>query len=665
MPRTREQDLKRKAELSLSIRDIGYIESVKDEYLIIKKYYEFDLKGFLIFFYPEKYYRPFSEDQEKFIKDTEAKILKGGDEAVGMPRGEGKTTTIIGASSWALAYGHRRYPTVIGANKPLASNIMSGIKNFFDANPRMALIFPEMCAPCVALEGLSQRAKGQISNGETTDISWKGDKVVFAQMYRKDPEKYMERGMGAVVESRGMTSGVRGMQTTLRDGTVIRPDFVFLDDPQTRESARSPTQCDERESLINSDIAGLSGIGKKLSMIMAVTVICQDDLADRCLEKWQSVRAKALYDFPDAHKTLWAEYIELYREWKKKGIEQEESNKFYLEHREELDKGARVGNEYRLNEGEISALQNIYNYIADYGEASFYSELQNEPRDNATQPYDISPQLILTKCNGHERTVIPDDCNYITCGIDINHYALNWGMLGVKYDMTSYIIDYGQYPKRKALWTPESKETAENAIYNGVVNLCRELVANNPALKIIVVDGNYATDTVYRVVNTLNQTVPNLKFVVGRGVSSERYSVPSNKSKLYQTGYECFLAKGDRGDHIVFNSHYWHKHLQTSFLLEVGSRSSISLYGQIGTDHRLIANHICADKLIEVDKKMTNKGEVEIYKWTKRPGEHNDLSDGLVMGLVGASVYGADVLNNKLVEQVRRKRKRKIGSLTI
>lgn len=648
-----------------TLRDIGDIPRCDTKYLIIKKAYEQDLKGFLLFFHAEKFYRPFSKDQLKFIEDIESKILHGGTEAIGMPRGEGKTTIIIGACDWALSYGHRRYPAIIGASKPLADNIMNGIKTCFDSNDKKLAVFPEMCFPCYKLEGLSQRATGQLSNGEPTNILWKTDKVVFAQFTRDGMDEYLEKGMGSVVESRGMTSGVRGMQYTLKDGSVIRPDFVFLDDPQTRESAKSPTQCDERESLINSDIAGLSGIGKKLSMLCACTVICQDDLADRILEKWQSVRAKALYEFPNEHKKLWKEYIEKYRDWRKKGIEQDEGNKFYKKHRKKMDKGAVVGNEHRVNDGELSALQSIYNYISEYGEASFYSELQNQPRDNASQLYEINAQMILKRCNGYERTVIPEECNYINAGIDVNHYALSWAVSAVKGDLTGYGIDYGQYPKGKELWTPDSPMIAEDAIYQGVMNCSKELIKRHPHLKLIVIDGNYATDTIYRVVKQMKQSIPAVMFLVGRGVPSERYSEPDNKNLIINKGYECILRNSQRGEHIIFNSHYWHMHLQKAFFLEVGMKGSYSFWGEAGTDHRVIANHICADRLTDMEIKPTAKGGVEIYKWVKRPQDKNDLSDAVVMSLVGASIFGARADAREAPKVYKKKPRRRVSSISI
>ena len=650
--RSREDDNTRKSQANKSARNIGYIPSCEPKDVVIKGRYMYDLKGFLQYTYPEKFYRPFSDDQETFIQDTQEAILKGGMEAIAMPRGDGKTTIIIGACTWAIAYGHRRYICIIGADAGASEKLIDGIKVCFDSNHQMIKLFPELCIPCKALEGLSQRATGQLYQpfkddeltAEPTHIKWKNDHICLPQIVRdeKHIEKFMEFGIGAVIESRGLTGRLRGMQQTLANGEVIRPDFVFLDDPQTRESAKSPTQCNDREDLIKADVAGLAGIGKPLAMLMACTVICKNDLAERMLDEWRSVRAKALYEEP-VNKELWDEYIELRKKAKKKGTEEKECNKFYKKHRKELDEGARVGNPHRKNDNELSALQHIYNYITDNGMGSFQSELQNEPLESTAVLYEINPNIILDSFNNYKRLEIPEDCHYVIGGCDVNYYALNWGLCAVKRDFTTYVIDYGQYPKGKVLWEAGRNETAEQAIYNGIIETYKQLCKRNPEMGEFLIDGNYATDTIYRAVAHINKNKTswglNCRAHVARGVSSHKYSLPNSTTNIVNQGYECHLSKTkSRGEHIIFNSHYWHMHLQKGFLIEHGYTGSVSLYGDQHTDHRVIANHICSEKLIDVEFKNGK----EIYTWTDAK-EHNDLSDAVTMALVGASIYGADV----------------------
>jgi hypothetical protein len=620
-----------------SARDVGRHTASKK--LKEKRKLKKRLIWFLKIIFPLKFFRPFSKDQKEFIADLQKAIIHGGELCCALPRGEGKTTIIVGAIIWAILYGYRKYLAVIAAEQGEANKILEGIKIEMTSNEKLKSLFPEACHYISKLESLSQRATGQLSDGKPTHIKWKTDHIIFPQV--KMNKKYLEVCSGAVIEARGLTGRIRGMHQDLIDGRTIRPDFVLLDDPQTRESAKSPQQCTDREDIINADVMGLAGIGLPIAAVMAVTVICENDLADRFLNKWQSTRGKALYDIPEEHDKLWKEYIELRRKVRKEGKDKQrkESNAFYRKHKKKMDKGARVGNKHRLNKGDVSALQAVYNYIADNGFNSFWSELQNDPQSATSQVYEINLTIILSRTNGHGKNVIPEGCHFINAAIDVNYYALNWGIAAITNQLASFGIDYGRYPRGRNLWDDSMENiTAEQAIYDGVIDLVKTLHARQPELKLVGVDGNYATDTVYRAVEYLERILP-IRVLVFRGVGSEKYSLPYSQKNLINKGYECHLSQSQRGPNVIFNSHYWHMHLQKGFLLNPGSPGSFSFWGDNNTDHRTVANHILADKLTDIQ----SKGGKEIHKWVKRPGDRNDLGDAFTMTEVGASIFGADI----------------------
>ncbi len=118
------------------------------------------------------------------------------------------------------------------------------------------------------------------------------------------------------------------------------------DDPQTDESARSISQCQQRESILAGAVLGLAGPGHKISGIMPCTVIRPGDMADRILNRdhhpsWQGERTKMVYAFPTDTK-LWDRYAELRAE----GLRNEDggvaATEFYRRHRKEMDAGAQI-----------------------------------------------------------------------------------------------------------------------------------------------------------------------------------------------------------------------------------------------------------------------------------------------------------------------------------
>jgi hypothetical protein len=117
----------------------------------------------------------------------------------------------------------------------------------------------------------------------------------------------------AVIAVTGITGRIRGMKFKRPDGKSVRPDLIIPDDPQTRESAKSPSQCDEREKILCGDVLGLAGPTTKISVLMPMTVIQPGDLADRMLDRekhpeWQGERTKLIYEWPEAWETLWQQY---------------------------------------------------------------------------------------------------------------------------------------------------------------------------------------------------------------------------------------------------------------------------------------------------------------------------------------------------------------------
>ncbi len=119
---------------------------------------------------------------------------------------------------------------------------------------------------------------GQLYKGKRTQIGWTAKEVVL-------PTIEGSSASGAIIKVAGLTGRIRGMKFKRPDGRTVRPSLVVLDDPQTDESARSLSQCANRESILAGAVLGLAGPGKKISGIMPCTVIRPGDMADNILDR--------------------------------------------------------------------------------------------------------------------------------------------------------------------------------------------------------------------------------------------------------------------------------------------------------------------------------------------------------------------------------------------
>jgi hypothetical protein len=412
----KERSAQRRRDLSRSGRDIGELPAVVNAER--KQRAERDFRLFCEQYFPQIFYLPWSPDHLKVVAKIEQAVLEGGLFAMAMPRGSGKTSLCETACLWALLYGHREFIALIGSDEKHASDeMLDSIKSELENSDLLLEDFPDVVFPIRALEGIHQRARGQLYQGSQTHIGWTAQEIVLPTI----PDS---KASGSIICVSGITGRIRGMKHKRIDGSSIRPSLVLIDDPQTDESARSPSQCATRERILAGAILGLGGPGCKIAGLMALTVVYPDDLADGILDRdkhpqWQGERTKMVYSFP-TNEGLWTQYAELWRD----GMQAERgigaATEFYRTNREAMDEGAKVAWPERHNSDELSAIQHAQNVKLDRGDAAFYAEYQNEPlpEEHADDEL-LKAEQIAAKTNGLARLAIPIGCTQLTMFVDI------------------------------------------------------------------------------------------------------------------------------------------------------------------------------------------------------------------------------------------------------
>jgi len=624
---------------------------------------EENLELFLKTYMPISFSRPFSDDQKHAILRIQESALKGGTFAEAMPRGSGKTTTIEGATIWFMLYGHRRYTVIIGSDQRHADDILRDIKTELECNSMLFDDFPEVCAPIEAIDGKAQRCASQTVEGVRTRMSWKTDKIVF-------PEVYDSKCGGHVIQSRGITSGVRGLKYKSADGD-IRPDFVILDDPQTRDSATSTTQTATREKVIFGDVMGLAGHDKKISAVMPCTVIRKGDLADKFLDRevrpeWQGHRTKLIYAWSE-NEELWEKYKDIWKEGLRSGDGIEASTEFYRENREAMDKGCVIANDALYDkECELSAIHHAYNLLYSVGFDAFMAEYQNEPTDSAASLYDLSAKIILEKCGNIPRNAVPETSDILVAFTDINHYALSWTVVSFETDMTAHVVNYGKFPERGNLVEKNDNELTRNKkIFAGLKALGTKLESmsfmkgtNSVALNGFLIDRGYAADAVYSYIRSARHGFPVL---AARGYASNKYS-PTTRGTIGKPREECHVSKSQKGQFIAFNADFWREVMQKAWLPEQGSPGGISIFGSKAEMHRDFADEICCEYLLEkvIGERYT------LYKWGYAVGGRNDYGDAVYGCYVGAAaLFGLSPSGKRRYykKKVKRGKKMRIGRI--
>lgn len=637
---------------------------------------EKNLKLFCKTYFSEVFCLAFSKTHKYVINRLQHTAIKGDQMALAMPRGSGKTSIMSVAAIWAILYGYQKFIVIIGSSSSRAMELMEDIKIWIETNELLFEDFPEVCYPIRKLERITHRQRGQKHQGKPTRIDWAGNKLRF-------PVIDGSLSSGAVISASGMSgSDIRGQKALAPDGSVIRPDFILIDDPQTRETAASPTQCAKRESIISGDVLGMAGPGKKIAAFCACTVISQGDLADRILDRklhpeWHGERYKMLIKEPTNSK-LWEEYAEIYRDEQRNDGDGSIANEFYRQNRKAMDAGAEVYWEDRYLPDELSALQNAMNIrIRDV--AAFASEYQNEPITDDIGEDMLTTDEIASKFNKINKDVVPTGAEHITAFIDVQKEVLFYAVCAWHDDFTGYLLDYGTYPDQKTrnIDLQKIKNTISHnqkgkgfeGAMNATLQELTTILATNRyiteqgqsmAIKLCLIDANWgeSTDIVYNVCQR-SEHANILMPAHGVYVGATRTPFSEYKRKRGErvgSHWRIPSVVGKRAiRHVITDVNYWKTFIHARLKLAVGDKSSFSLYGTKPQSHRYLAEHLTA----EYKTAVTAKGRT-VVEWKLKPNhKRNDWFDCLVGCAVGASISGAKL--DGVHEGQQRKKKKKIS----
>jgi len=259
----------------------------------------------------EAFDQPFSTDHERVIAKIERAINKGGTFALAMPRGHGKSTILKWATLYCLLTGRRQYVVVVAATAEMAQAVVDFVRQQIQESESLHAHYPHVTTYARATDGKAIKARYQLrADGKTSGIHWSKTALVLPEVVAPDGKGYPSNG--AILEGHGLTGAIRGKWRDTKTGKVLRPDFVLLDDPQTRESAESESQCNMRERIITGDVLGLAGPRKKIAAVMPCTIVQPGDLAARFLDhqkhpEWSGETCRLVETWPDEQDGLWQE----------------------------------------------------------------------------------------------------------------------------------------------------------------------------------------------------------------------------------------------------------------------------------------------------------------------------------------------------------------------
>lgn len=629
-----------------------------------------DLHKYLTTYHESAFPLAFSPDHIKLVKEIERVVLDGGSVVVAMPRGSGKTTICQRAELWAGLYGHRKYPMMIASDDSKFRRLLKGLKVILENNELLLEDFPEVVYPIRKLERIANRANFQMCRGEPTYMGWGIEQIVFPTI-----EESLKAGnAGVVVGGGGLTgAGVRGGVTTTPAGQQVRPDCVLVDDPQTRKSAKSMSQCQEREDIISGDILGMAGPGKRMAAIVACTVIYRDDLAARLLDQerspdWTAIKVSTIKSWP-RWMPIWEKYDEIRRQELLGELDKGSANQFYLERKEELEEGAEVYWDERVDPGRVTALQSAMDeYFRD--RRAFMAERQNMPEEDlGGDLQQLSSVAIVKRVNGYKRGVVPADATTITAHIDVQERLLYWTVCAWSQGFRGYVIDYGTYPQqarrhfvagdvRKTLLSVFSGNDLAGALRSGL----REVMGKLSQSRWIRVDGaevrldrglvdaRWNTDNVEAAIVQDGGSLWMPSYGVGIRAKDAPIGLWIKKRGVIR-GHYWAVQKPDRRllRSVFVDVNYWKSQCNEALTVPPDHSQGLTLYSESPSHHQLFADHMAAERATRVEARGRIVDEWELP--SNKPDNH--FWDNLVHCMAAASVCG--IRRTETHEQVSRK----------
>jgi len=674
-----------------ALRDIGDTPKIVD--LERRESCRLDFGQFCQIYNPAAFYLEWAEIHHNAIARIEECVLRGAIYAYALPRGSGKSTLAKMAALWAISYGHRKYVFMVGATAEKAINLLGSIKTWMRFNKAWIEDFPEISLAVSELNGRGNSASSQLQNGESTLIGWSKDAVVMPTVQPPPNFPFKNHGLDAMPEfavtsglmigTSGLTGdGIRGSVVTTRQGHELRPDLVLADDPQTDQSAKSPTQNQMRYDLMTGAVLGMAGPDKKLSLLMPCTQIKQGDMVSGVLDRkrnplFRGQTTSILTEMPH-NMDLWEEYFQKYQ-WcaLQEPPDFTLSNQFYIDNQESMDEGCRATWPERFFEDEISGVQHAMNlYVRD--PKTFWSEYMNQPKDESNDVIFLTADEITKKQHNYGRLEVPLEVQKVTAFIDVQKELLFYAIVGWGDKFDGYILDYGTFPKQHRITFQKSElpkmlsekyplSTEDNRIYSALLEFLT--VLNSLQLKrhgddkvmeidAIGVDRGYKPTTIKKFVrdSRMTKVVP---MYGGKWTGTEKpINHPDNIKKWTsggrRLGQDWRLGDAHQGvQSIEHNPNFWKTRVQEALATPTGDPGSLSLFKDEPYVHQLMSMHLTSSFREQV---TSRHGLFDV--WKLRPGvSDDDFFDCIVGNSILASYLGIST-TGVAGEEFRRRRKK-------
>ena len=293
---------------------------------------------------------------EVSMRERNAKV------AVAAPRSHAKSSYLSKAFPvHEVVYRLRKYIIIISETPKVAQSNMEWIRNQLKYNRKLREDFGPLLSP---------KDQANIRDNSDGFIAW-----------HPDPDDPDYRVQLALVEAASTGQALRG-----RNWDGSRPDLIILDDLEDARPGGNASTPEQRQALKDWFAQTVMALGdpkgKRTAFVYMGTTVHYDSLLMDVLYRRSDFRTRvyrAIIKEPE-RQDLWEQCREIYQN-RENPNRLEDAERFYAEHREEMDKGAKV------LWSEVQPLWKLMTWKWDNGSKAFNTEYQNNPIDEESQVF--------------------------------------------------------------------------------------------------------------------------------------------------------------------------------------------------------------------------------------------------------------------------------------
>lgn len=326
---------KRKGKISRSeeVRTVAYLRGFQD------------FKYFVEYFFLHHCQYAFSGMHEHFFTDEADPDCRGRRDVIAAPRGHAKTTfKVLFKAIHAIVYGYEPFILVIGHSASEAQGKVQNILDELQNNQRLISVFGELAPP---------------------------------QKYRSRKGFVTRNGIRVMAKSKGQQ--VRGLIHGQH-----RPSLILCDDIESLDGTLTPEQRAKTRNWFFKDVLKCGSVDGSVNLTLIGTCLHPESLLSELLKSsgWKTQKYQAVERFSE-NEVLWETWKGIYTDLSNPSREADALAYF------QTNRGAMLsGTQVLWPSGE--SYYQLMRMRIDEGQASFYSEKQNDPLDPERQLFDMA-----------------------------------------------------------------------------------------------------------------------------------------------------------------------------------------------------------------------------------------------------------------------------------